>query len=39
MIDGWKNRGLVPKRVPEGESLAFANGRARELYALYQTAA
>jgi DNA helicase-2/ATP-dependent DNA helicase PcrA len=22
MIDGWKNRGLVPKRVPEGESLA-----------------
>src|SRR4029450_2556636 len=37
MIDGWKNRGLVPKRVPEGESLAFANGRARDLYALYQT--
>ncbi|HKB00049.1 MAG TPA: UvrD-helicase domain-containing protein [Methyloceanibacter sp.] len=37
MIDGWKNRGLVPKRVPEGESLAFANGRARELYAFYQT--
>ncbi|MET0840716.1 MAG: UvrD-helicase domain-containing protein, partial [Methyloceanibacter sp.] len=36
MIDGWKNRGLVPKRVPEGESLAFANGRARDLYALYQ---
>ncbi|HEX7532124.1 MAG TPA: UvrD-helicase domain-containing protein, partial [Methyloceanibacter sp.] len=36
MIDGWKNRGLVPKRVPEGESFAFANGRARELYALYQ---
>ncbi len=37
MIDGWKNRGLVPKRVPEGESFAFANGKARELYALYQT--
>ncbi len=36
MIDGWKNRGLVPKRVPEGESFAFANGRARDLYALYQ---
>ena len=36
MIDGWKNRGLTPKRVPEGESFAFANGRARELYALYQ---
>src|SRR4029450_12128949 len=37
MIDGSKNRGLVPKRVPEGESFAFANGRARDLYALYQT--
>jgi DNA helicase II / ATP-dependent DNA helicase PcrA len=36
MIDGWKNRGLVPKRVPEGESFAFANGKARDLYALYQ---
>jgi ATP-dependent DNA helicase UvrD/PcrA len=36
MIDGWKNRGLVPKRVPEGESFAFANGKGRDLYALYQ---
>ncbi|HET9573839.1 MAG TPA: UvrD-helicase domain-containing protein [Methyloceanibacter sp.] len=36
MIDGWKNRGLTPKRVSEGESFAFANGRARDLYALYQ---
>ena len=36
MIDGWKNRGLTPKRVPEGESFAFANGRARDLYAAYQ---
>ncbi len=37
MIDGWKNRGLTPKRVPEGESFAFALGRARDLYALYQS--
>jgi DNA helicase II / ATP-dependent DNA helicase PcrA len=36
MIDGWKNRGLTPKPVPEGESFAFANGKGRELYALYQ---
>ena len=36
MIDGWKNRGLVPKRVPDGESFAFANGRGRDLYALHQ---
>jgi len=36
MIDGWKNRGLRPERVPEGESFAFANGKARDLYAAYQ---
>jgi DNA helicase-2/ATP-dependent DNA helicase PcrA len=36
MIDGWKNRGLRPDRVPEGESFAFANGKGRELYTLYQ---
>jgi DNA helicase-2/ATP-dependent DNA helicase PcrA len=36
MIDGWKNRGLRPERVPEGESFAFANGKGRELYAAYQ---
>ena len=36
LIDGWKNRGLVPKRVPEGESFAFANGKGRDLYALHQ---
>jgi DNA helicase-2/ATP-dependent DNA helicase PcrA len=35
-IDGWKNRGLTPKRVPEGEFFAFANGKGRDLYALYQ---
>jgi DNA helicase-2/ATP-dependent DNA helicase PcrA len=36
MIDSWKNRGLRPERVPEGESFAFAHGRARDLYAAYQ---
>ena len=36
LIDGWKNRGLVPKRVPEGKFFAFANGRGRDLYALHQ---
>ena len=36
MIDGWKNRGLRPERVPEGESFAFANGKGRGLYAAYQ---
>ena len=36
MIDGWKNRGLRPERVPEGESFGFANGKGRVLYAAYQ---
>ncbi|MGI9386735.1 MAG: ATP-dependent helicase [Methyloligellaceae bacterium] len=35
-IDGWKNRGLVPQKVPEGEAFAFANGKGRALYAAYQ---
>ncbi len=35
-IDGWKNRGLSPEKVPDGEAYAYANGKARELYAEYQ---
>ena len=35
-IDGWKNRGLTPADVPEGDSQAFAFGKGRALYALYQ---
>ena len=36
MIDGWKNRGLRPARVPDGESYGFANGKGRDLYTAYQ---
>jgi superfamily I DNA/RNA helicase len=36
IIDGWKNRGLVPAKVPPGEGEAFANGKGRKLYADYQ---
>jgi DNA helicase II / ATP-dependent DNA helicase PcrA len=36
MIDGWKNRGLTPSKVPAGEAQAFANGRGQNLYAAYQ---
>ncbi|WP_163268129.1 ATP-dependent helicase [Chelativorans alearense] len=36
MIDGWKNKGLVPQDIPEGDARAFANGKGRELYAAYQ---
>ncbi|OQP87857.1 ATP-dependent DNA helicase [Rhizobium rhizosphaerae] len=36
MIDGWKNKGLLPADIPEGDARAFANGKGRELYAAYQ---
>lgn len=36
MIDNWKNKGLTPKDIPEGDARAFANGKGRELYAAYQ---
>tara|TARA_R110000868_G_scaffold80407_1_gene228509 strand:+ start:4484 stop:6811 length:2328 start_codon:yes stop_codon:yes gene_type:complete len=35
-IDGWKNRGLTPDKVPAGEAHNFANGKGGELYAAYQ---
>src|SRR5476651_2306064 len=35
-IDGWKNRGLSPADVPDGEAHAFAFGKGRALYAAYQ---
>jgi DNA helicase-2/ATP-dependent DNA helicase PcrA len=36
LIDGWKNKGLTPDKIPPGEAFAFANGRGAELYAAYQ---
>jgi DNA helicase II / ATP-dependent DNA helicase PcrA len=36
MIDGWKNRGLTPDQVPNGEAAAFANGKGLKLYRAYQ---
>ncbi|MDK4701236.1 UvrD-helicase domain-containing protein [Rhizobium sp. CNPSo 4062] len=36
MIDTWKNKGLSPADIPEGDARAFANGKGRELYAAYQ---
>ncbi|WP_274425084.1 ATP-dependent helicase [Chelativorans sp. YIM 93263] len=36
MIDGWKNKGLGPSEIQEGDARAFANGKGRELYAAYQ---
>jgi DNA helicase-2/ATP-dependent DNA helicase PcrA len=36
LIDGWKNRGLMPGQVPSGEAAMFANGKGGKLYASYQ---
>jgi len=36
LIDGWKNRGLTPNKLPAGEANAFANGKAGMLYTEYQ---
>ncbi|WP_028032828.1 ATP-dependent helicase [Chelativorans sp. J32] len=36
MIDGWKNKGLGPADIPEGDARAFGNGKGRALYSAYQ---
>ena len=36
MVDGWKNRGLPPDKVPPGEAASFAYGQGQKLYAAYQ---
>ncbi len=36
VIDGWKNRGLTPDKVPAGEGAAFAGGKGKALYTAYQ---
>ncbi len=36
LIDGWKNRGLTPDKLPKGEANSFANGLGGQLYAEYQ---
>ncbi len=36
MIDGWKNRGLRPEDVPDGEGHGYAFGKGKLLYRDYQ---
>src|SRR6201999_82829 len=36
LIDGWKNRGLMPAQVPSGEAASFGNGKGGKIYATYQ---
>src|SRR5271166_5976067 len=31
LIDGWKNKGLAPEKVPASDAYSFANGRGIEL--------
>ncbi len=35
-IDGWKNRGLTPDKVPANEAWHFAEGKGVALYSAYQ---
>ncbi|MFN3229601.1 MAG: ATP-dependent helicase [Asticcacaulis sp.] len=35
LIDGWKNKGLTPDKVPAGD-MEFGGGQAARLYGLYQ---
>ncbi len=36
LIERWKDRGLVPDKVPAGDAGDYASGRAIELYRRYQ---
>ncbi len=36
LVDGWKNRALTPKNIPEEDKWNFADGKAGDLYRLYQ---
>jgi Superfamily I DNA and RNA helicases len=36
MIDAWKNKGLSPAEIPEGDARSFGNGKGRQLYQAYQ---
>ena len=36
MIDGWKNQGLTPEKVPAREAEQYANGKGGLLYLEYQ---
>ncbi|KEC57066.1 ATP-dependent helicase [Bartonella rochalimae] len=36
MIDSWKNQGLLPNSISEGDAYSFGNGIGRKLYRNYQ---
>ncbi len=37
VIDGWKNRGLTPDKVPANEAYHFADGKGIDLFKAYQS--
>ncbi len=37
LIDGWKNRALLPDKVPSDEAYQFADGKGIDLYTIYQS--
>ena len=37
LIDGWKNKALMPDRVPESDAYTFADGKGIQCYKLYQS--
>ncbi len=36
LIDGWKNRGLTPDKLSDDDGWAFADGKGKKLYKIYQ---
>jgi len=36
MVDNWKNKGLGPDEIAEGDARSFGNGKGRQLYKAYQ---
>ncbi len=36
LIDGWKNRAILPEKLPPDESRQFAEGKGGKLYRIYQ---
>ncbi len=36
LIDSWKNKGLLPSKVPQNEAYSYADGKGITLYKAYQ---
>ena len=36
LIDGWKNRAILPEKLPHAEGRQFAEGKGQKFYQIYQ---